>query len=279
MTMKPVIKNILVPTDYSATAIRAAKFAAAIAKAMDAELFVLHSYGLPVVGVAESIVIADDIKHNEGKKLNQFVNDLHTEFGQIKIHGILEFGTAADWIQRKTEDHKIDLVVMGTKGDTDSANSIFGSVTSHVMNNLKCPVLVVPKGARSFNVNEVLFATDFHFTDNSAEYLKPFLAFVNEYEPFIHVAQFTANKPAGSHIKNIEELKISGLLKDTKHSFHFVEGADTEKSLTNFAEKYHCDLIVTVTRHYSLWEKIFHHSLTKKLVLHSEIPVLVLHEY
>ncbi|MBL7899495.1 MAG: universal stress protein [Crocinitomicaceae bacterium] len=277
--MKPVIKNILVPTDYSATALRAAKIAATIAKETEAELYVMHSYGLPVVGVAESIVIADDIKHTEGKKLNQFINDLHTEFGRIKIHGILEFGTAADWIQRKSEDHKIDLVVMGTKGDTDNANSIFGSVTSHVINNLKCPVLVVPKGIRSFNVREVLFATDFHFTDNAADYLKPFLALANHYEPFIHVAQFTANKPAGAHLKNIEELKLTGLLKDTKHSFHYVEGADTEKALFSFAEKYHCDLIVSVTRHYSLWEKIFHHSLTKELVLHSEIPVLVLHEY
>ncbi|MBK9192887.1 MAG: hypothetical protein IPM77_16075 [Crocinitomicaceae bacterium] len=30
--MKPVIKNILVPTDYSVTALRAAKIAAAVAK-------------------------------------------------------------------------------------------------------------------------------------------------------------------------------------------------------------------------------------------------------
>ena len=52
MIMKPVIKNILVPTDYSVTALRAAKIAAAVAKKMDAELYLLHSYGLPVVGVA-----------------------------------------------------------------------------------------------------------------------------------------------------------------------------------------------------------------------------------
>lgn len=276
---KPVIKRILVPVDYSANAKRAAHMAASLAKEIDAEVYVFHSFGLPVIGIAESIVIADDIKHNEGKKLNQYIQELHTEFGDLKIHGVLEFGSAVDWIQRVVEDKKIDLIVMGTKGNTDASNAVLGSVASHVVNNVKCAVLVIPKGHRSYAINEIVFASDFHFTNNSANYLMPLLSIVEEFQPFVHLVHFSAEKPTGSHAKNIEELKLSGLFKDSKHSFHYVEAADTETALFEFAEKQHCDLIVAVTRHYTIWERIFHRSLTKKLALHSEIPVLILHEY
>lgn len=276
---RPVIQKILVPVDYSPTAKRAAQMAASLAKELGAELFLFHSFGLPVVGIAESIVIADDIKHNEGKKLNRYLTELKSEYADVKIHGILEFGTAVDWIQRTVDDKKIDLIVMGTKGNTDSANAVLGSVASHVINTVKCPVLVIPKGHRSYNISEVVFASDFHFTNNVASYLSPLLTLVDVFQPYVHLVHFNAQRPSGSHIKNIEELKLTGLLKDSKHTFHYVEAVNTEEALFEFAEKHHCDLLVAVTRHYSMWERIFHRSLTKKLVLHSEIPVLILHEY
>ncbi len=273
------IKRILIPTDYSANAKRAAQIGILLAKEINAEVFLFHGFGLQVIGVAESIVIVDQIKHGEGKKLDQYLNDLKTEYGDVKIHGILEFGSAVDCIQNIVEEKKIDLIIMGTKGETDATASLLGSVATHVVNNVKCPVLIIPKGHRAYNISEVLFATDFHFTNNMATYLAPFLAIVEEYQPYVHVVKFNSERLSGAHINGVEELKLKGLLRDTKHSFHFVEAEDTEEAIFDFAEKNQCDLIVMVTHHYTLWERIFHRSLTKKIALHSEIPLLVLHEY
>lgn len=273
-----MIKRILIPTDYSANAKRSAQIGVLFAKEINAEVFIFHGFGLQTIGVAESIAIVDQIKHDEGKKLDRYVNELKTEYGEVKIHGILEFGSAVDCIQRIVEDKKIDLIIMGTKGETDATNTLLGSVATHVVNNVKCPVLIIPKGHRAYNINEVLFATDFHFTNNIATYLAPFLSIVEEYQPYVHIVQFNSERLSGTHVKSVEELKLKGLLREAKHSFHYVEAEDTEAALFEFAEKHHCDLIVMVTHHYTLWEHIFHRSLTKKIALHSEIPLLVLHE-
>lgn len=277
MAMKS-IQSILIPTDYSVNANRAARMGVALAKDMGAEVFIFHSFGLPVIGVAESIAIADDIKHTEGKKLDKYLGELKTEFGDVKIHGILEFGSAVDWMQKIVSAKKIDLIVMGTKGQTDATGVVFGSVASHVVNNVDCPVLIIPQGCRNHTISEILFATDFHFSNNLATCVSPLLTIIKEYDPFVHVAHFTHQRVAEGHQKNTEELKLYELLRDSKHSFHYVEAEDTELALLEFADKHHCDLIVVVTRHYSLWEKIFHRSLTRKLALHAEKPMLVLHE-
>ena len=272
------IQRILIPTDYSLNAKRATRMGISLAKAIGADVFLFHSYNVAVVGVAENVGVMDDFRQLEEARMNEALMEMKSEYGDVKIEGILEFGPAADWISKKVHDHKIDLIVMGTKGETDAMNTIFGSVASHVVNNVKCPVLIIPKGHRKHNINEVLFATDFHFTNNVANYLAPFLQIAEEFDPFIHVVHFKSLIGPGTHVKNIEELKLTGLLKDTKHTYHYVEAENTEQALFDFAEKSHCDLIVVVTKHYSLWERIFHRSMTKKIALHSEIPVLILHE-
>jgi hypothetical protein len=154
---------------------------------------------------------------------------------------------------------------MGTRGDSDPVNSFFGSVTSHVINHVKCPVLIIPKGYHLHAISELIFASDFHFTNNSAKYLAPMLTLIGEFQPFVHLVHFSQQKIQGTHNGNIEEQKLAEILRDTKHSFHYLETNNVEEDLFDFTAKYHGDLIVAVTRHYTIWERIFHRSLTKKL--------------
>lgn len=275
--MKSVMNRILIPTDYSPTAKRAAQYGLSLAKNLGSEVFVLHSFGLPVVGMAESIAIADDIRHNEGKKLDEYIGELKAEYGDVKIHGILEFGAAVEVIKHAVDSKQIDLIVMGTKGETDAANTIFGSVASHVLSQIKQPVLIVPKGHRSYSINEIMYATDFHFTNDLGTVLAPFMQLVKEYTPFVHVVKFSPVL-AGQHVKNVEEMKLIELLRETKNTFHYVEADNVEEALFEFSERHHCDMMVMVTRHYTLWEKIVHRSLTKKIAMHGNLPLLVLHE-
>ena len=272
------IERILIPTDYSVNAKRAMQMGFSLAKEIGAEVFLFHSYNIAAVNVSENVIIMEDLTQLEEVRINEALKEMKTEYGDVTMHALLEFGPLADWIDKIVDTNKIDLIVMGTKGETDALNKVFGSVATHVINNVDCPVLIIPNGHRSYNINEILFATDFHFTNDVANYLAPFLQLADEFDPFIHVVQFKSLLGPGTHIKNIEELKLTGLLKETKHSYHYIESENTEQALFDFAEKSHCDLIVLVTKHYTLWERIFHRSLTKKIALHSEIPVLILHE-
>ena len=266
------------PIDYSPVAKRAAQTAASMAKQFKAELFILHAYSIPVVGLAEGIVIADEIGEVQYKKMEEFVQLLKTENPEISVQGILEFGSAVDLITNTVDDKKIDLVVMGTRGTLDAFNSFFGSITSHVISQVKCPVLIIPKGCHLHAIGELIFASDFHPTNNTRAYLAPLMSIIKEYEPFVHLVHLSSFPVSDLSEEDIEAMKLREIFKDTKYTFHFLEAQSPEEALFNFTERYHGDLIVAVTRHYTLWERIFHRSFTKKLALHSDTPLLILHE-
>lgn len=275
--MKNSIKRILVPTDYSPNAKRSAQLATMLAKSIDSELVLYHTYMLPVVGVAESVVIINKEQDEQKEKMQAYVDEIRTEYGDVNVKGEVDFGSATDCISMFVEKNNVDLIVMGTKGETDTANVIFGSVASHIINHVQCPVLIIPKGSRMYTISEVLFATDFHYTNDTLQFLNPFLTLLDEYEPFLHVVSIHPEN-VNAHLHKVEEVKLKEIFKKYKSTYHFIESNETENELFNFAEKNHCDLIVLVTRHYSIWEKIFHRSLTKKMALLSEIPLLILHE-
>ena len=44
---------------------------------------------------------------------------------------------------------KIDLVLMGTQGESNASNRVFGSETARIISQGKCPVLAVPKEAKA----------------------------------------------------------------------------------------------------------------------------------
>ena len=275
---KRTIHKILIPTDFSVGARRASKIGIEYAKQFNADVILFHSFSIPVVDITANVNALENLKSAVEQDLKKEVQNLREEYGDISIEGIFEFGPAVDWIQKLVEEKNIDLIVMGTKGETDAANLLFGSVTTHVINNVTCPVLVIPKGNRNHTIKEILFATDFHFTNDTADYLAPVLRIIDEFEPFVHVVSLTLQVGLGSNVQNVEKLKLKELFKNTKHSFHYVETDNIEKGLLDFANKNKCDLIVMLTRHYSLWDRIFHKSLSKKIALHSEIPMLFLHE-
>lgn len=273
-----LISCILVPIDYSPVSRQAAHAAAYLAKQLGADLFILHTYSLPVVGLAEGIVIADEIRQAQDKKLADFVEEFRTEYPQVSVRGELQFGGAADWIVTKAEELTIDFIVMGTQGASDGFNSFFGSITSHIIGRVKCPVLIIPKGCHLRTINEVIFASDFHPTNDMAVYLKPLISLIEEFDPFVHVVHFGHQQETPLTAAEIESAKLHELFKETKYSFHTLEADFPEEALFAFAEKYHGDLIVAVTRHYSLWERIFHRSFTKNIALHTTTPLLILHE-
>lgn len=56
----------------------------------------------------------------------------------------------------------IDIIVMGTKGITDSSNTIFGTNTVGIMEKItQCPVIVVPADFSFSPPKEIVFPTDY----------------------------------------------------------------------------------------------------------------------
>ncbi|WP_273568521.1 universal stress protein [Maribacter halichondriae] len=84
------------------------------------------------------------------------LNPKHT-FVTLALHDYF-----VDAIKRESENKKIDLIVMGTKGATGLKKATVGSNTGDVITKIKQPLLAVPEDTVYEKPREIAFATDYH---------------------------------------------------------------------------------------------------------------------
>jgi nucleotide-binding universal stress UspA family protein len=87
------------------------------------------------------------------------------ESSGTSVAGVVLRGRAASVIIDDAHDFRADLVIVGSRGHGPIATLLLGSVSSEVVDNASCPVLV----ARSTTLSRVVFATDESPAAQSAE--------------------------------------------------------------------------------------------------------------
>jgi nucleotide-binding universal stress UspA family protein len=146
-------KKILLPTDGSDYANKAAEHAIWIASLNGAELVVLNVIetsslvGLP----AEDLIVRiKEMLKEEGRKSLEKISQIYEESKteeecqkDVKLTTATEEGSPSDIILKKIKEENIDLVVMGTSGKHGLDRFLLGSVTENVVRSAPCPVLVV----------------------------------------------------------------------------------------------------------------------------------------
>ena len=134
--------KILVPTDGSTISTVAARHANELARAFEAEIFVLCVQ--ETVGVTESISNSAERYPNDEEAQDSI--DLVTERLDEDID-TTEFtmvgGSVAKTILEYAHEQDIDLVVMGTTGRTGAERFLIGSVAEKIVRQSKVPVTTV----------------------------------------------------------------------------------------------------------------------------------------
>lgn len=269
------INKILIPTDYSTNARRATNFGLELAKILGAEVVLFHSYHFPLT-TSEDMVYVEKMKAGEIDKLEEERKTIEAKVNGVAISTIVEYGSAVDHIETIAAQEKIDLIIMGTKGETNGIDSVLGSVASNVINHVKCSTLVIPEETREFQLNEVLLATDFH-NINDQEVFGPLLHILDSTDAAVAIVNVKAAIDL-AEVPTSTEINIDNTFGAYKHSHHFLEAENVEEALFDFAHLNNADMIVILTKHYSLWQRLWHKSMAKKLALHSTIPLFIIHE-
>jgi len=133
--------RILVPTDGSATAAVAMEQALGLATSYDADIHVLHV--IDSWHYDTSIESAIDPLRQRG---NEYVEQLTKEAATagVPTTTAIEVGRPAHRILSYADEHDVDLIVMGTRGQGGLPKRLLGSVTSYVVTHAGVPVHVVP---------------------------------------------------------------------------------------------------------------------------------------
>src|SRR5229473_5557249 len=114
------LRQILLPTDFSACANYALAYAAAIARATGATIVCVHVVEpiVPAVGytgLAEPMPIADiseQLEDSAERELPQLAE--RDEFAGLKIEEVIERGDAAAEIVRVAGEREVDLIVISS---------------------------------------------------------------------------------------------------------------------------------------------------------------------
>jgi nucleotide-binding universal stress UspA family protein len=275
------MKTIIVPTDFSPIATNAMNFAADMAVNINASLMLLHVYQIPVTMTDVPVVIAsvDEMNKNSERKLEELKNSLaHITSGKIKIYTEAKMGDVTDEIEELCKHINPFAVVMGTKGASGIERMLFGSTTLKTIRHLTWPVIVVPPGKEYGNgIKKIGFACDFEKVIESTpvQFIKNM---VREFGAELHVLNVDHESRHFKPQTPEESLMLHTLLQDLKPSYHFIDNADVEEGINQFAEENNIDLLITIPKKHTVLDGLFKHSSTKELVTHSHVPVMCVHE-
>jgi len=275
------MKTIIVPTDFSPIATNAMNFAADMAVNINASLMLLHIYQIPVSMTDVPVVMAsaDELRKSSETKLQEIKNSLtHITSGKIKVYTEARLGDVSDELEDVCKHIQPFAVIMGTRGASGIERVLFGSTTLTAIRHLKWPVIVVPPGKEyGTGIKKIGFACDFDKVVESTpiQFIKNM---VKEFGAELHVLNVDYK---GKHFKPEtpeESMLLNELLADLNPNYHFIEHADIEDGINEFAEKNNIDLLITIPKKHKLLDSLFKQSSTKQIVTQSHVPVMCVHE-
>lgn len=278
------MKKILVPTDFSANANKALKYAAEIAKNAKAEIllvnvcdavdtpftdksFVEQKYNLPVEEATQ-------------KELLLLQKELSENY-QLKVETQMYGGPVIPTIIQAVEENNADMIIMGTLGNVAFKEKLMGSVTAAIIGKATIPVLAVPLLSEWDIPKHILMVVN-HFeeqTDNT----KPAFELAALFNAKVTVAVFTDKDSAVAvdYLENTRgiiayEEKLKEVYKDIVLEPEKLDGHKFQETLDEYIDENNIDMLVMLTHKRSFPETIFHKSMTKKMSYHTNIPLLAI---
>jgi nucleotide-binding universal stress UspA family protein len=162
-----VVRNILMAVDFSPSSSGALAYATAIARRYGSRIYLAHVirpdvYQLVSPEAMETVL--DQARHYAEQQMAKIL--VSGRLRGIPHQVLLGQGELWTVFSKLTEEHEIDLVIVGTHGRTGLEKMLLGSVAERVFRLASCPVLTVgPKVLgevpEDASVERVLYATDF----------------------------------------------------------------------------------------------------------------------
>jgi nucleotide-binding universal stress UspA family protein len=139
--------KLLVPVDGSENALRAVRYAVALAKELrDASISVLHVHEEPLLyGEIEVYVPREKLKaiqHDQSVAIVEGALKLLRESG-VPFTSDIVVGKIAPSIANHAQQQGCDAIIMGTHGNSAIGNLLMGSVATRVVHLVKVPVTLV----------------------------------------------------------------------------------------------------------------------------------------
>ncbi|MAN58768.1 MAG: hypothetical protein CMC08_02900 [Flavobacteriaceae bacterium] len=277
------MKQILVPTDFSANAYTALLYVTKLYGDEPVQFFLLHSFANQVsaltsrVDIGKSEKVLDELYDQADTEGTRFIAKLREKV-QNDLHTFEVISTSMSLVRAANKlisDRGIQLVVMGTKGRTAAEDVLLGSNTIAVVRKIeKAPLLIVPTDLNFLVPTEIAFATDFNDVFPTAG-MTPVLDLVRAHQATLHVVHVGAKSDLGT--RQQEHLqRIEATLRDVQSQFHWLgRDGSIARTIDSFMIDEGMDMLTMVYRKRNIIEQWFREAVVKRVGQHTSIPYLV----
>ena len=279
------MKNVLIPTDFSENSRNAIRYALEYFAEVPTNFFFLH------VSTNYQPFNNTEVENQAGREnaLMDLNNPLPFLLNEIKVYeesstnpqhsftALEENSLLVEAIRRHILEQEIDIIFMGTKGDSRSNNDEIGSNTYDVITKVKCPIMVIPEEAQFKGIRNIAFVTDYNsiYRNRVINTLSQALNLHTSPLRVLHI------RPQNTKL-NVAQTDNKGFLhyffKDTRHSFHFLENKNVESGIQEFVDTWEISVVALVAKNLNFIQRLMLRPSTGGFNYHTQIPFLVLHE-
>jgi nucleotide-binding universal stress UspA family protein len=142
------IRTILAPTDFSAHANTAVRYACTLAERLGASLRLLHVLS-DIVPTGPDPMLAPVLPpeyytESEAQSRKALEKALDASWGRpCAVEVSVRWGDPVEEIVEEARGHAVDLIVIATHGRTGLGHVLLGSVAERIVREAPCPVLTI----------------------------------------------------------------------------------------------------------------------------------------
>lgn len=276
------MRKIIIPTDFSENAWNAIKYALELFKYDKGEVYFLHAFEDEIYKEAEDqqsddlSEISETIRKRTTESLDKLINEVYKVWPNPRhsYHPVASQHNIIDAIDIITDTINADIIVMGTKGKTDSKSAVLGSNTLKVMRYVAAPVLAIPEGFEYIQPKQIVFATNYLIPYKRRE-LKLLCDLAVPYRANIHMV-YVAKTPALSLKQEVNRQFMEDTLCKNSVHFKYINGTKVYESITDYCNKNNANMLVMVNSRDTYLEEMLFNSTVDAVALDSKIPLLTL---
>lgn len=277
-------KNILLPTDFSENSWYAIQYAIKLYENVDCDFFILNTFVKDTYGHMGKTLLDPDETFNKlyenqskqglGNILTQ-LTEWSTDF-KHRFHMISRSSPYVDAVIEIVDSAKIDMIVMGARGMTNTEKGTYGKNTTAIIRGVrKCPILVVPNRVAVDLPEEIVLATNFDIEYNLSE-IGHLVEIARISNAKIQVLSMVDNNSLNPKQKSNKVL-LQKYFKDIDHCFDLLPNTKKEIALGNLNKYRQGNIISYVYRGPTFWERIgLGKPTSDNLAYFKDFPVLAL---
>ena len=275
-----MIYKILIATDFSKNATHARNYGLNLANTLKADVIIFNAYEIPIssMGTHTFRNYKEVFKKNSINKLAEEIKEAKSLFKNINISFEYVCDISKNAILERSNKADIDLILLGSKGESKISEKLFGGTCSKVINKTKKPLIIVPIQAEIKIPKKIVLATDLFLNVDLINTLKKI---AKRLISNIDIITVLNSKDDEKSILS-RQLKVNTILekkmKYNSHRFHLINNNSIENGILNYIKENKVHLLTLIPKHRSFWENLIKISLSKKIANNSTIPLLIIPE-